>query len=210
MSTGIITDRFCSSAISPRFYAWCRDNARSSLVTPKLLGLRPVERKADRRSQKLPSNFSFITALLEESKAKLLRGRKPLDGRSTLPVGILLVLGLQKGSRIALEDTHGRFDCILHKTRPPRSLTTRSIAQAFTVSNASAEFVKRRAANAASISRKNVSRSASLANSIATPRSFSGASVGVARNSLTLIPPRPGTSAHPTCTTLPARGSPAH
>src|SRR5207244_2597502 len=73
----------------------------------------------------------------------------------------------------------------------------RSMTQAFTVSNASAEFVKRRAANAASISRKNVSRSSSLANSIATPRSLSGASVGVARNSLTLNPRSPGSVAQP-------------
>src|SRR5262249_6847355 len=40
-------------------------------------------------------------------------------------------------------------------------------------------------------------RCASLANSIATPRSLSGASVGVARNSLTLKPRKPGKVVQP-------------
>jgi predicted RNA binding protein YcfA (HicA-like mRNA interferase family) len=72
-----------------------------------------------------------------------------------------------------------------------------SMTYAFTVSNASAAFVNRRAANASSISRKKLSRSASLANSTATPRSLSGVPVGVARKPLTLNPRSPGSVAHP-------------
>src|SRR6266566_3015029 len=76
-------------------------------------------------------------------------------------------------------------------------LATRSSTYAFTVSKASAEFVNRLRANADSVSRKNASRSSSSANSIATPRSLSGASVGIARNSLTLSPRSPGNVAQP-------------
>src|SRR5713101_7452436 len=42
-------------------------------------------RKADRRSQKLPSNFSFIAALLEKSKAEFLHGHQPFERRPALP-----------------------------------------------------------------------------------------------------------------------------
>src|SRR5712691_3631173 len=77
-------------------------------------------RKADRRSQKLPSNFSFIAALLEEGKAEFLHGHQPLDRRPALPVGIFLILGLQESFRVVLEDTHGRFTCFGHETSPPR------------------------------------------------------------------------------------------
>ena len=76
-------------------------------------------------------------------------------------------------------------------------LAARSSTYAFTVSKASAEFVNRLRANADSVSRKNASRSSSSANSIATPRSLSGASVGIARNSLTLSPRSPGNVAQP-------------
>lgn len=68
---------------------------------------------------------------------------------------------------------------------------------ALTVSKASAAFVKRLAAKCSSARRRNSSRSASLANSIATPRFVSGASVGVARKSLQLNPRRPGNVVHP-------------
>ena len=52
--------------------------------------------------------------------------------------------------------------------------------------------MKRRGPNSASIRRKNSSRSASLASSIATPRFVSGVLVGTARNSLQLNPRNPG------------------
>jgi hypothetical protein len=76
-------------------------------------------------------------------------------------------------------------------------LAARSSTYAFTVSKASAEFVNRLRANADSVSHKNASRWSSSANSIATPRSLSGASVGIARNSLTLSPRSPGNVAQP-------------
>ena len=70
-------------------------------------------------------------------------------------------------------------------------------AQAFTVSKASAALVKRRGPNSASIRRKKSSRSASFANSTATPRFVSGASVGTARKSLQLNPRKPGNVVQP-------------
>src|SRR6266849_7153267 len=158
---------------------------------------RPLQGKADRRSQKLASNFSFIAALLEEGKAEFLHGHQPLDRRPALPVGIFLILGLQESFRVVLEDTHGRFACLGHETGPPRDLATRSDAQAFTVSKASAALVNRRAAKCFSIFRKNSSRSASVANSTATPRSLSGVVVRVARKSLQEIPRSPGNVVQP-------------
>src|SRR5712691_7519834 len=77
-------------------------------------------RKAHRRSQKLPSNFSFIAALLEESKAEFLHGHQPIDRRPALPVGIFLILGLYDGFCVELEYTHGRFICLSHGPSPPR------------------------------------------------------------------------------------------
>ena len=68
---------------------------------------------------------------------------------------------------------------------------------AFTVSNASAAFVKRRTANSASSCLKNSLRSALLANSTATPLTESGASVPTARNSEQLNPRKPGRVAQP-------------
>src|SRR5258708_486608 len=76
-------------------------------------------RKAARRSQKLPSNFSFIPSPLEESKAEFLHGHQPLEGRPALPVGVLFVLGLQEAFRVAPHDSHGLFSCIGHETRRP-------------------------------------------------------------------------------------------
>jgi len=166
-------------------------------MCPRYLRLSPRQRKADRRSQKLLSNLSFIAALLKESKAELLHGYQTLKRRPALPIGVFLVLGPQEAFRIELEDSHWRSTCTRHQTRRPLVLAARSNTYAFTVSNASAAFVNRRDANAASIPRKNSSRSSSVVNSIATPRSLSGASVGVTRNSPTLNPRSPGNVVHP-------------
>jgi len=79
----------------------------------------------------------------------------------------------------------------------PYRLCFHPTANAFTQSNASAALVNRRVANSASMSRKNESRSASLAKPIATPFSLSGAAVAVTRNSLTLSPRNPGNVVQP-------------
>src|SRR5919108_839180 len=71
---------------------------------------------ANRRSQKLLSNFSRIAALLEESKAKFLHGYQPLDGRAALPVDILFVLRLPMRFRVASKNSHGCFVCFGHET----------------------------------------------------------------------------------------------
>src|SRR5579859_1336288 len=156
-----------------------------------------LARKADRRSQKLPSNFSFIAALLEESKAEFLHGHQALKGRPALPVGVLLILGLHEAFRVVLEDSHGLFACIGHKTGPPLLLPACSNAQPLTESKASAALVKRRGSKCSSSFFKKASRSKSLANSIATPRSLSGVEVGVARNLLQLNPRSPGNVVQP-------------
>src|SRR5262245_19961950 len=70
-------------------------------------------------------------------------------------------------------------------------------AQALTESNASAALLKRRAANSASAARRNRSRSSGPVKLTATPRALSGASVGVARNSLTASPQSPGNVVQP-------------
>src|SRR5208283_673480 len=152
---------------------------------PMIRYLTPQARKAARRSQQLMSTFSFIAALLEESKTQLLRGHQPLDGRPALPIGVLLVLRLQQSDCVVPENTNARFVSMVHETHPSWLSAACSSAQAFTLSNASAAFVNRRSTNSASINRKNESRSASSAKPIATPFSLSGASVNVARNSLT-------------------------
>lgn len=77
-----------------------------------------------------------------------------------------------------------------------------SSTYAFTVSNASAEFVNRLEAKCSSICRTNKSRSVSLANSTATPLSLSGPVVGTARNSLQLNPCSPGNVVQPTWYTI--------
>src|SRR5271163_4077704 len=154
-------------------------------------------RKADRRSQKLLSNFSFIAALLEESKAELLHGHQALEWRPALPVGVLLIFGLQKSFRVAPEDSHGHFARIAHEIQPPLRLSTWSNTKAFTESKASAAFVKRRDPKCSSSCFKKLSRSASPANSTATPRVLSGEIVGIARNSLTLNPRSPGNVVQP-------------
>jgi hypothetical protein len=73
----------------------------------------------------------------------------------------------------------------------------RESTYALTVSKASAAFVNRLAAKYSSACRKKKSRSASVANSIATPLTLSGESVGVVRKSLHLNPRSPGNVAHP-------------
>ena len=78
-----------------------------------------------------------------------------------------------------------------------RFLLFRSSTYAFTVSKASAAFINRFVAKYSSACRTKASRSASLANSTATPPALSGVTVGAARNSLQLNPRSPGKVAHP-------------
>src|SRR5258705_708536 len=83
------------------------------------------------------------------------------------------------------------------RSDPDRFFSVRCKTQAFTVSNASAALLNRRAANSASAAFKNASHAASSANSAATPRCISGFFVSSARKSLTLNPRRPGNVVQP-------------
>jgi predicted RNA binding protein YcfA (HicA-like mRNA interferase family) len=73
-----------------------------------------------------------------------------------------------------------------------RCLAEREITKSLTESNAAAVFRNRCGPNFASSCASRASRSASFAHSTATPRSLSGAAVGVARNSEHDNPRSPG------------------
>src|SRR5258708_25827705 len=73
---------------------------------PPIIKYRTLQaRKADRRSQKLASNFSFIAALLEESKTEFLHGHQPFDRRAAPPTGRTPAPGLVEVFRRPAQET---------------------------------------------------------------------------------------------------------